>query len=30
MLSLIQILLLILVMRPTGLFGHTAIGKGKF
>jgi len=23
-------LLLILVVRPTGLFGHTAIGKGKF
>jgi len=24
------LLLLILVVRPTGLFGHTAIGKGKF
>jgi len=24
------LLLLILVIRPTGLFGHTAIGKGKF
>ena len=23
-------LLLILVFKPTGLFGHTAIGKGKF
>lgn len=24
------LLLLILIVRPTGLFGHTAIGKGKF
>lgn len=24
------LLLIILVIRPTGLFGHTAIGKGKF
>jgi len=24
------LLLLILIIRPTGLFGHTAIGKGKF
>ena len=24
------LLLLVLIVRPTGLFGHTAIGKGKF
>ena len=24
------LMLLILVFRPTGLFGHTRIGKGKF
>ena len=24
------LLLLILIIKPTGLFGHTAIGKGKF